>query len=123
MSDNNGSELGAFLAGFVIGGLVGAATALILAPRSGAETRMQIANKSHELRQAGEDRVESMRGSALDYAAQMQEQVHHAGEVVAEQTRIVLDTGKEQASRLRQIGEDITTDPAAPDPGDAPAAE
>lgn len=123
MSDNNGSELGAFLAGFVIGGLVGAATALILAPRSGAETRMQIASKSQELRQAGEERVDYLRSSASDYATQMQEQVQYAGEVVAEQTRIVLDSGKEQAARLRQTGENIATDPMVPEPGDAPAAE
>ena len=44
MSDNN-SDFGAFLAGFVIGGLVGAATALILAPQSGQEIRGQIASK------------------------------------------------------------------------------
>jgi len=40
--DNNESELGSFLAGFVIGALVGAATALILAPQSGENTRQQI---------------------------------------------------------------------------------
>ena len=38
MSDNS-NDLGAFLAGFVIGGLVGAATAIILTPQSGEETR------------------------------------------------------------------------------------
>ena len=41
MGDNN-SDFGAFLAGFVIGGLVGAATALLLAPQSGEETRTII---------------------------------------------------------------------------------
>ena len=35
---NSESELGSFLAGFVIGALVGAATALILAPQSGMDT-------------------------------------------------------------------------------------
>jgi hypothetical protein len=48
MSDNNGSDIGAFMAGFVIGGLVGAATALILAPQSGEETRSQIASRGAE---------------------------------------------------------------------------
>ena len=41
MADND-SDIGAFLSGFVIGGLVGAAVALILAPQSGEETRAQI---------------------------------------------------------------------------------
>ena len=41
--NENESDLGAFLAGFVIGALVGAATALILAPQSGQATRSQVA--------------------------------------------------------------------------------
>ena len=49
MSDND-SEFGSFLAGFVIGGLVGAAVALVLAPQSGADTRSQITGKGNELR-------------------------------------------------------------------------
>jgi gas vesicle protein len=50
MSDNN-SDFGAFLAGFVIGGLVGAATALLLAPQSGEEMRTVIKDKSIELKE------------------------------------------------------------------------
>ena len=38
----NKSDFGAFFSGFVIGGLVGAAIALILAPQSGEETRAQM---------------------------------------------------------------------------------
>ena len=49
MSDNN-SDFGAFLAGFVIGGLVGAATALLLAPQSGEETCTVIRDKGIELK-------------------------------------------------------------------------
>jgi len=49
MSDNS-NDFGAFLAGFVIGGLVGAATALLLAPQSGEETRTVIRDKSIELK-------------------------------------------------------------------------
>ena len=40
MSNDNSSEIGAFLVGFIIGGLVGAAVALILAPQSGEESRL-----------------------------------------------------------------------------------
>jgi len=59
MSDNN-SDFGAFLAGFVIGGLVGAATALLLAPQSGEETRTVIRDKGIELKdKAGESTAEA----------------------------------------------------------------
>ena len=59
MGDSN-SDFGAFLAGFVIGGLVGAATALLLAPQSGEETRTIIRDKSIELKdKAGETALEA----------------------------------------------------------------
>ncbi|MCA9921603.1 MAG: YtxH domain-containing protein [Anaerolineales bacterium] len=111
MSENN-NDLGAFLAGFVIGGLVGAATALILAPQSGEETRSQIAARSSDLRQAGGERVQQYRDSAESYAQQYRERagalvedsrsrIQDVGGRVQEQARIVLDGGKEQATRVR----------------------
>jgi len=53
MSDNN--EGTAFVAGFIIGGLVGAAVALVLAPQSGEETRAQIRERGIELKTRAED--------------------------------------------------------------------
>jgi len=57
MSDNN--DFAAFLAGMVIGGLVGAAAAMLLAPQSGEDTRALIRDKSIELKEkaveAGQD--------------------------------------------------------------------
>lgn len=116
MSDNNNSnDLGAFLAGFVIGGLVGAATAIILTPQSGEETRTKIANKSSELLQSGGARVQQVRESAEAYGHEYldkagsalgntRQQVQEVGGRVQEQARIVLDKGKEQASQLSQRG-------------------
>jgi gas vesicle protein len=48
MSDNN--DFGTFFAGLIVGGLVGAAVALLLAPQSGEETRTMIHDKSIELK-------------------------------------------------------------------------
>jgi gas vesicle protein len=48
MSSQNSNTL--FFAGLVIGGLVGAGLALLLAPQSGAETRGQIRDKGVELK-------------------------------------------------------------------------
>jgi gas vesicle protein len=47
---NNQSGSG-FLAGFIIGGLLGAVAALLMAPQPGAETRAQLKNKSLEFQQ------------------------------------------------------------------------
>jgi gas vesicle protein len=49
MSENE-TDFGAYIAGFIIGGLVGAAAALLLAPQSGEETRTLIRDKSIELK-------------------------------------------------------------------------
>ena len=110
MSDNS-NDLGAFLAGFVIGGLVGAATAIILAPQSGEETRSQIASKSSELLHSGGTRVQQVRESAGSYGQEYldkagsalggtRQQVKDVGGRVQEQARIVLDKGREQAAQL-----------------------
>ena len=86
MSDD-GSEIGIFMAGFVIGGLVGAATALILAPQSGVETRAQIAAKGDEVRRLSEQRMHDLGEKAGTATGQAQERA-----------RIVLDEGKQKVN-------------------------
>jgi gas vesicle protein len=61
MSDDF-EDIGTFFAGFLIGGLVGAAVALLLAPQSGEETRAIIRDKSIELKdKASESALEMQR--------------------------------------------------------------
>lgn len=50
MSNDNDSGLVSFLAGLLIGGIIGAGVALLFAPLSGEETRGVIKDKSIELR-------------------------------------------------------------------------
>ncbi len=111
MSDNN-NELGSFLAGFVIGGLVGAATALILAPQSGQDTRSQIAGKGQELREQSGERLQQYRDLAGSRTQEYRERagstfaeargrLQETGGPVLEQARIVLDSGKERAAQVK----------------------
>jgi gas vesicle protein len=60
MSDQDQS-FGAFLVGFVVGGLVGAAVALLYAPQSGLETRAYIKDKSIELKDKAAETVDEAR--------------------------------------------------------------
>jgi len=62
MSDNN--DFGTFFAGLIVGGLVGAAVALLLAPQSGRKTRKQIL-----------DAAEDVRDSASGYAKKLKEKI------------------------------------------------
>jgi gas vesicle protein len=67
MSDNS-SEFGSFLAGFLIGGLIGAATALLLAPKSGEETRTIIKTKGIELKDKATETTAELKTRAEEYA-------------------------------------------------------
>ncbi len=124
MSENTSNDLGAFLAGFVIGGLVGAATAIILAPQSGRETRAQIAAKSEQLVHTGEEQLLQYRDAAATYThqyvdqasevvAQTRQQVEAATGRVQEQARIVLDRGKSETGNLNNEDSSQTPDESA----------
>jgi len=93
--NENGGEIGAFMAGFVVGGLVGAATALILAPQSGEDTRAQIAAKGDEWRQFGEGQLQEYRTAAESTVGDVQERA-----------RIVLDEGKSKVSKKKEDTEE-----------------
>jgi len=62
-------EFGAFLVGFVVGGLTGAVAALLLAPQSGEETRALIKDKSIELRDKAQVSAEEALAQAEKMAA------------------------------------------------------
>jgi gas vesicle protein len=102
--DNGSSDIGAFLAGFVIGGLVGAATALVLAPQSGEETRAQLATRSEELRRASGERLHQYREIADSAIGDARVRLHETSEQVQERARIVLDEGR---SRLSDVSETV----------------
>ena len=87
----DGGDFGAFMAGFVIGGLVGAATALLMAPQSGAETRAQIAARSDELKRASSEQIHH-------YSDVAGTTIRETSEQVQERARIVLDEGKSKLS-------------------------
>lgn len=116
MNDNEG-ELGAFLAGFVIGALVGAATALILAPQSGRATREQLAGISADIRQTGMEQIDQVRTTADGYTqdfrartgtlfSDTRERAQHLSDQMQDQMRIVLDAGKDEPSQVDQTNED-----------------
>jgi gas vesicle protein len=79
MADHNDGSR--FFVGLAIGGLVGAALALLLAPRSGEETRSQIRDTGLEL----EDRASKIIAEAREKAEAMAADAgRRAGEITAE---------------------------------------
>ncbi|MEN6299414.1 MAG: YtxH domain-containing protein, partial [Anaerolineaceae bacterium] len=55
------NDFGTFVTGFLIGGLIGAAVALLYAPQSGEETRTIIKEKSIELKDKTTETAEEAR--------------------------------------------------------------
>jgi gas vesicle protein len=89
MSDRD-SDIGAFLAGFVVGGLVGAVAALLLAPQSGEETRTLIRDKSIELKTQVEETAADARAKAERIAHDAKsraEDLQRRGQVLLEEQK------------------------------------
>jgi gas vesicle protein len=61
--------------GLLIGGLIGAATALLMAPRSGEETRTEIRNKAMEYRDRTRDVINEIVSQAKSKADELKEGV------------------------------------------------
>ena len=78
MSDRD--EFGAFLVGFIVGGLTGAVVSLLFAPQSGEETRALIKDKSIELRDkasvTAEQALAKAEAAAADARARADELAH-----------------------------------------------
>jgi gas vesicle protein len=107
MSDRNG-DFGAFISGFVIGGLVGAAVALLMAPQSGEDTRTLIRDKGIELKDKVDQASQETRAKAEEMAKEARmkaEDLQKRGQVILEEqkTRIekAVETGKKAAKRKR----------------------
>jgi gas vesicle protein len=73
------SGFGSFLAGVLIGGLVGIAVGLLLAPSSGEELREQVGGYVDERRAAFDDAVNEGRLAAEQARADLQD-AYDAGE-------------------------------------------
>ena len=93
------NEGGAFFAGLVIGGLVGAALALLLAPQSGEETRAIIRDKSLEYKDWAEEGYVEASRYAQDHAATIGEKSKAAYDKGVKSASDVVEKGKQTVSR------------------------
>lgn len=100
--ENNENDLGAFLAGFVIGALVGAATALILAPQSGPATRQQLVDVSEDIRHSADSYTREYRDKASSILTDTRTRAQNLTEQVQDQVRIVLDAGKDETDQIAE---------------------
>ena len=108
MSEKGSKEMVSLLAGFIVGGLVGAATALILAPRSGERTRAYIRWTGVELR----DRAQALAEDAHRRAEQMAWEARRwADELAAEARRRASETALRPEKEAAALPGDETKPP------------
>jgi gas vesicle protein len=115
MSDDD-TDFGNFLIGFVVGGLIGAAAALLLAPQSGEETRMLIKEKSIELKD-----------KAIETAEDARERAEEGLEIAQAKAKVALEEVQLRAADLARMTKERAADmeqrmtPTPPAPTEPPA--
>lgn len=104
MSDRD--DFGAFLVGFIVGGVSGAIAALLLAPQSGEETRTLIKDKTIELRDQAATTVEESlskaekaANEAVKKAETLLNDAKKKAAEVAEQGQVILEETKTKAAK------------------------
>jgi gas vesicle protein len=104
--DSRGWE---FLTGFLLGTVVGAAVALLLAPQSGEDTRELIRDRGIELKGRATDLTDTGRKRAEELAEDARrraEEARERGRLVLEEQRnrlqTAIDEGKEAAQKKRE---------------------
>ena len=102
-------EVSSFFTGFFIGALIGGATALIMAPQSGEETRTQIREKSIELK----EKAEATYGEVLQKVEATTEDLRKKTEEISAKVDEVIAQGKEELSKVTKKGKEATEEAAA----------
>jgi len=104
-------EFGAFLIGFVVGGLTGAAVALLLAPQSGEETRVyikdraiELADKASETAQTVSHEVEVKAGEARTKAEELASKAKTGVQDLRQRGAVVLE---EQKTKITEVVQSI----------------
>ena len=104
MSDRD--DFGAFFVGFIVGGVTGAITSLLLAPQSGEETRTMIKDRAIEIRDQASTsveetiaRAEKAAQDAVKRAEELLEQARKRASELAEKGQVLLEEGKDKFSK------------------------
>ncbi len=92
------------LTGLLIGGLIGAATALLMAPRSGEETRAEIRNKAMEYRDRTMDVVNDTVSQAKSKANDLKEGVTGKADELKQRGKQVATQGLDQVAQAAETG-------------------
>ena len=81
-----------FLAGFIVGGALGAIAGILLAPKSGKETREMLVTSAKDAAQRADETVKQIQDKADSVVEEMQKK----GDEIREKLQNLLDKKSEQ---------------------------
>ena len=105
-NDDGGSS---FVSGFLIGGIIGTVVGILLAPRSGLETRSELLDQSEEFRERTEEILARLRERLEPTVESMREQFIPVAERFAKGSENVVS--KFASSKVSK-SEEIDSEPA-----------
>lgn len=119
--DEDSSGTGSFIAGAIIGGVIGAATALFLAPKTGREMRedlttqaSQLKDKSIELSSTAKEKAVELSSTAKDKAAELsstaKDKAAEYSSAAKDYTADFTDTAKEKTAAFTSAAKDKTSE-------------
>ena len=82
---------GKFFAGFLVGGAIGAIAGILLAPKSGEETRAMLADGAKDAMKRADETVKQIQSKADDVVSDMQKK----GEEIKEKLQDLINKQKE----------------------------
>jgi gas vesicle protein len=84
-----------FVAGFILGGLLGTAMALLYAPRTGEETRERLLESADDLRERARERADDVVRKVRDATDDLSQRGRATLDEGATKLRDVIDRGRE----------------------------
>jgi gas vesicle protein len=99
------NDFSAFLSGFVVGGLIGAAVAILFAPQSGEETRTVIRTKSGELKDIAYEQAGTVRTRATEAASTARVRTEQVLDEARQKAETIGTSTKEQVTDLQKRGQ------------------
>lgn len=81
---------GKFLAGFIVGGAIGAIAGILLAPKSGEETRAMLADSAKDAMKKADETVKEIQSKADDVVSDLQKK----GDEIKEKLQNLLNQQK-----------------------------
>ena len=101
MTNQRGSDAAGYLGWFLLGSLAGAAVALLLAPKSGEETREYLVERSGELLKKAQEKAEETQGEVGDLLGKGREYFEEQTQRLASAFEAGRAAMKEEINRVR----------------------